>query len=802
MLFLRLNYVGLGERKLLRKTVSGIMLSLLVISILTSAFNIQPVKASGSIYIRADGSIDPPTAPIQRDGDLYTLTGNITSDTDGIVIERNNIVIDGNGYTLQGPGNGSNYPFRGIGLSGRENVAVHNIQIQNFYFGILLYSSSNNSISGNNITNNGNSIFLGYSSSNSISGNNIANGGDGICLSYSSLNNIIVGNNIANNGYGIALAYYSSNNSVSGNNMTANIWFNIGFLNSSSSKVYHNNFIRNPYGIWQVYDWSWDWSLAQPSINVWDDGYPSGGNYWSDYSGIDLYSGPYQNETESDGIGDTPYIIYANNTDQYPLMSHWSERVRAHVIDVPFHYQTVDHYCGSACLEMAFDYYGEDINQSEIADVARTIGEPVYSTFTDELRRAAHFSNTSTSMGYEMPGNITGYTLRQLGYAAFEQWSMTIDQLKTLIDNNLPIILLMWYSPNHVSGHYRVALGYNNTHIILHDPWNNVEWGGTYGGPYLAFNYSTFLDLWSYSGYWGLFTSPWNIEINTPSNVQQGDNFTVTANITYPCPAPFPTTNYPSSLCNATITLPTGLVLAGDETAKKALGNILPGNSAIVNWTIIAENCGTYNLTVETEGKVAGSVSAHAIFPSYNYEDRIGAKSNCVIDVFGHDISVKNIVSSKTIVGQGYNITMNVTTKNEGSFMETFNLTIYANTTIIATITNTTLSSGDSIVITFIWNTTGFAKGNYTIWAYAWPVLNETDTADNIYIDGWVVISIYCDVNGDRIVDLSDILDTALAFGSTPGHPLWNPNCDLDNNGIVDISDILEVALHFGETDP
>ena len=54
--------------------------------------------------------------------------------------------------------------------------------------------------------------------------------------------------------------------------------------------------------------------------NFWDDGYPSGGNYWSDYTGVDLFSGSYQNETGSDGIGDAPYIIDENNVDRYPLM--------------------------------------------------------------------------------------------------------------------------------------------------------------------------------------------------------------------------------------------------------------------------------------------------------------------------------------------------------------------------------------------------------------------------------------------------------------------------------------------------
>jgi len=50
------------------------------------------------------------------------------------------------------------------------------------------------------------------------------------------------------------------------------------------------------------------------SINAWDDGYPSGGNYWSDYTGVDA---------DGDGIGDTPYVIDENNTDRYPLMNPW-----------------------------------------------------------------------------------------------------------------------------------------------------------------------------------------------------------------------------------------------------------------------------------------------------------------------------------------------------------------------------------------------------------------------------------------------------------------------------------------------
>jgi len=190
-------------------------------------------KASGTIYIRADGSVDPPATPIQRVGNAYAFTGNING---SIVVERNGILIDGNGYTLQGSG---------FGLYLSENVTVRNTQIKTFYYGIYLYCSSNNTISGNNI---------------------------------------------ANNTYGICL-YSSFNNSI-----------------------YHNNFTGNNN---QTY------VAGDSSSNFWDNGYPSGGNYWSDYSGIDLQRDPQQNETGRDGIGDTPYSI--NALDKYPLMNPWHE---------------------------------------------------------------------------------------------------------------------------------------------------------------------------------------------------------------------------------------------------------------------------------------------------------------------------------------------------------------------------------------------------------------------------------------------------------------------------------------------
>jgi len=105
-----------------------------------------------------------------------------------------------------------------------------------------------------------------------------------------------------------------------------------------------------------------------------------------------------------------------------------------------------------------------------------------------------------------------------------------------------------------------------------------------------------------------------------------------------------------------------------------------------------------------------------------------------------YDVGVTEIVPSKTVVGQGYSLPVNMTVVNYGAHTEMFNVTLYANDTFIE-LQTITLINGTSTTITFIWNTTGFAKGNYIIWAYAEPVPGETNTADNTFVGGWVVVT-------------------------------------------------------------
>ncbi len=100
------------------------------------------------------------------------------------------------------------------------------------------------------------------------------------------------------------------------NDLTAN-GDGIHLLDSSGNLLYHNNFLNNTR---QVFDLAWTHPGIQPSIDTWDNGYPSGGNYWSDYSGVDKKSGINQDRHGSDGIGDTPYVIDENKQDNYPLI--------------------------------------------------------------------------------------------------------------------------------------------------------------------------------------------------------------------------------------------------------------------------------------------------------------------------------------------------------------------------------------------------------------------------------------------------------------------------------------------------
>jgi parallel beta-helix repeat protein len=252
--------------------------------LLTTAFVgfVSPVIATGTIYIRSDGSVDPATTPIECVGNVYSFTENIC---DEIVVERDNIVVDGAGYILQGPGSGT-----GIDLSLRTNVTIRDMEIKEFLYGIYLYSSLNNNLSENNVINNNYGIRLCYSPKNSVSRNNIknsfygiwlsgssnntisennitSNNHDGIWLSGSSDYNNVYGNNIKNNGYGMRLDDYS--NSILRNNDVSNNEYNFGVYGSLLSEFIQDIDNSNTVNGKPIYYWVNRQDMAVPLDAGW-----------------------------------------------------------------------------------------------------------------------------------------------------------------------------------------------------------------------------------------------------------------------------------------------------------------------------------------------------------------------------------------------------------------------------------------------------------------------------------------------------------------------------------------------------
>jgi parallel beta-helix repeat protein len=295
----------------------------------------------------------------------------------------------------------------GINLWNSSQVSVAENQVNsNAGWGIDLHSSSNNSVSNNRISYSAglDGIRLMFSSDNLLSRNRISySEHSGILLWYDCDNNMIVDNTIQRSGYqgwghghGAEVLFSSgnlfANNSISRNNhgiivieAPSNIFAdNLVYSNSlgiqikdaSGNRVYHNNFLDNT-------DWQ---SLDEGGGNLWDDGYPSGGNYWSNLVGADQFGGPFQNVMGSDGIVDTAYPIEAQGIDHYPLM----EPYRAAPMLGDLNGDKIVDIFDLAMVAVAFNSMPESPNWNQDADVNDDLSIDIF----DLVVVALHFGET------------------------------------------------------------------------------------------------------------------------------------------------------------------------------------------------------------------------------------------------------------------------------------------------------------------------------------------------------------------------------------------------------------------------
>jgi len=224
---------------------------------------------------------------------------------------RNNVVFQNGGnygvdayagsdYTIIEDNAVSDNAWIGIAIGWSNYCVIRNNRLHNnTASSVVLDTASHCTVVNNTISNSrhGGITLLGLGNYfNNILNNTVRFGEAGIDLGASARYTTISGNVISRNNYGLRIAY------------------NEGYPNYDNY-VYHNDFVDNTVNARNSED---------RYTSFWDDGYPSGGNYWSDYVGVDEKSGPDQDLPGRDEMGDKFYIIDSNNVDHYPLMKPWS----------------------------------------------------------------------------------------------------------------------------------------------------------------------------------------------------------------------------------------------------------------------------------------------------------------------------------------------------------------------------------------------------------------------------------------------------------------------------------------------
>ncbi len=241
--------------------------------------------------------------------DLFSNTKGISTN-----VEYYATITDNNCSYSQGPS--LMWEFKGSGIhfhTGIHSLLANNSVYSNDLYGIVVAWSDDTVVTNNSIMNGGNgSTGLEFTYSREIHAvnNTISGFTNGVNLTESNNVSLIRNNVSSNRDIGVFLEFSDFGNTIVYNSIAQNA-LGIALNESQDNKIHHNDIINNSVQALNS-------DLYQ---NDWDNGYPSGGNYWSDYAGNDVLSGPDQDQPGPDGIGDAPYPIQTNEEDSYPLMT-------------------------------------------------------------------------------------------------------------------------------------------------------------------------------------------------------------------------------------------------------------------------------------------------------------------------------------------------------------------------------------------------------------------------------------------------------------------------------------------------
>ena len=775
------------ERVKMNRTLSTIMFVLLLVSTLTFAFNTQNVRASGTIYIMADGSIDPPTAPIQRNGDVYTLTGNITSDANGIVIERDNITLDGAGYTLQGPeGTGYIGMTNGTYIVGRTNVTIRNLQIRNFWAGVSVDASSDCTLLSNEMVNNGNSIRLARSSNNSIIGNRLtASASCAIHIWPSpSYDNCILENNITDARHGIIT--FCPRNHIS-NNIIVNCVYGIDLIYSSNSTVSNNTLSSAGLQVHGSYGNVVENNVVngKPLVYLED-----ASDQTVEDAGQVILVNCNSIRVENLSLSDTSYPVQMWGTNNSRITNNNITANTWNGIQLYYssnntlegnniaekHYHGVHFYSSSyntlrnnsLSADNYFNFFVDGSNLSHFVhdvDTSNTVnGRPIY----------YWINKTETSVpldaGYVALVNCTRMTVQNLTLAKNAQAIvLAFTTNSTVIQNyftkNEYDIYLCGSQDNNITRNnmtndwYGVCLRNSLNNTIQE---NTVMWSNYYG--ILTFNAShNRIVKNTIAAWYGIWLE------SSSNNLIFHNNFVGTT---------------------------THEFFSRDSVNVWDYGYPSGGNywSDYVGLDSLK---GPYQNETGSDGigDTPYVIDAHNVdhYPLMNSMP---------------DVAVTSVISGKTdcdpfpTIGRNYTLAIRVTVENQAVYAETVNVTVQILATEIGRSTNVSVAGRSSVTLDFSWDTTSWEYGNYSMRALAEPLLTEYDTSDNSFEDCWILLTIPGDINGDQKVNVLDAIRIANSFNSKPSDANWNPNADINCDNKVNILDCIVLANYFNQSWP
>lgn len=677
-----------------------------------------------------------------------------------------------------------------------DNVSIVGFTIRNSGWGwtkngILVHFADNCEIRGNRFITNCHNIRLNYSCNSQVMDNLIDGNGYGIRLLHA-VDCVAIGNNISHciggihlefarnctvkrnicirNDQGIRMYSPCTYNTITANTVINNTYD--GMIDNSmngnatfyDNRIFHNNFINNTYPF-----------ICKGYGNIWHDGYPSGGNYWSRYNGTDLQQGPYQNETGSDGIGDTPYAMNSNNIDKYPLMQRWKALPVCNIntsksyasiqeaIDAP---ETLNGHT----LHIESGVYRQNVN---VHKTLKIIGE-------DKLTTSIDGNNIGTVLSVNANNvSISGFTIRNSGLNSppygmdcgiilNHSIGCTISQC--LVTNNRVGIYVFFSRfnliehntvyANHKDG---IWLWFSGNNVLKENKISNNEYNfGVFGGEFSDFN-------------------------NVIDTSNQVDGKTI---------------QY--------------LIGAKDKTFNDTITGVLYlincVNVTVQNLSLKKNGHGVFcfNLTDSRIENVTGLDNNYGIYLQ-DSDNNIVASSHCINDWVGISLqgsshnaieasfaqkcekgillyeADNNTLTSNTLLDNFYGIRM---------FSSDYN-TIFHNNLLKSTKQIDLISSYENI-----WD--NGCEGNY------WSDYNGTDIdrdgVGDTYlpwqgIDGYPLINAYLigDINHDGAVSILDVVKVCAGYMATPLSAYWNPHADVSEPyEIIDMLDILVVTTHYG----